>query len=222
MLKCATSLWSADLCNLEAEIKRIEPYSDRFHIDVADGHYVPTLLFFPDLVQAMRPHTRLPFEVHLIVEQPWNWIDPFVEAGADSLIFYFDTVPNPAEVIKIIKGYGKKVGISLRIEDPVDLLDPYWEELDIVTILGTYMGVKGTGMHEGTPEKIRQARAKVRERGVPTEIEADGGIRRHTVPLLLEAGVDVIVPGSLMFQENPEEIRTWLAALQSSQGGYAR
>lgn len=214
MLKCATSLWSADLSNLAAEIKRIEPYSDRFHIDVADGQYVPTLLFFPDLVHAMRQHTALAFEVHLITVNPLHWIDPFVEAGADSLIFYLDAAAHPEEVIRAIKAHGKKVGISLRVEDPVDLLDPYWEELDIVTILGTYMGVKGTSMHASTPDKIRQARLKVMQQGIKTEIEADGGIRRNTVPLLIEAGADVIVPGSLLFQEDPAEIQEWLASLQ--------
>ncbi len=218
MLKCATSLWSADLSNLATEIKRVEPYSDRFHIDVADGQYVPTLLFFPDLVHAIRRHTERPFEVHLITVNPLQWIDPFVEAGADSIIFYLDAVSDPGEVIRAIKAHGKKVGVSLRVEDPVDLLDPYWEILDVATILGTYMGVKGTLMHEGTPDKIRQARAKVTQRGLKTEIEADGGIRRHTVPFLMKAGADVIVPGSLMFQENPGEIRKWLDSLQPSEG----
>lgn len=215
MLKCATSLWSADLSNLATDIKRVEPYSDRFHIDVADGQYVPTLLFFPDLVRALRPHTTLPFEVHLITVHPLQWVETFVEAGADSLIFYLDATPDPDEVLQAIKRSGKKAGISLRVEDPIDLLDPYWEALDIVTLLGTYMGVKGTSMHEGTPEKVRQARTQVSRRGLQTEIEADGGIRRTTVPLLLEAGADVIVPGSLMFQENPAEIHQWLQDLQS-------
>ena len=91
MLKCSTSLWSADLANLQAEIKRIEPYSERFHLDMADGHYTPALLFFPDLVAAMRPHTRVPFEVHLMATDPLAWVEPFVEAGADLIIFCFDS-----------------------------------------------------------------------------------------------------------------------------------
>jgi ribulose-phosphate 3-epimerase len=90
MLKCATSLWSADLANLAAEIRRVETYSERFHLDVADRHYVPTLLFFPDLVQALRPHTRVPFEVHLMTADPAAWVDPFLAAGADGIIFSFD------------------------------------------------------------------------------------------------------------------------------------
>src|SRR5262249_20383228 len=90
MLKCSTSLWSADLSSLAAEIRRVEPYSEMFHIDVADGHYVDTLLFFPDLVKACRQHTKKPFEVHLIVTNPLKWIDAFADAGANSIIIYLD------------------------------------------------------------------------------------------------------------------------------------
>src|SRR5438105_7252562 len=112
MLKCSTSLWSADLANLAADMKRVEPYSERFHLDVADGHYVKTLLFFPDLVKAMRKYTRRPFEVHLMTTDPLNWIEPFVEAGADSFIIFLDAGGDPAEFIRTAKAAGKKVGVS--------------------------------------------------------------------------------------------------------------
>ena len=213
MLKCAASLWSADLANLAAEIRRVEPYTDRFHIDVADSQYVNLLLFFPDLVKAMRPHTRLPFEVHLITRDPLKWVEPFVQAGADSIIFYLDAADDPAAVIRAIQAAGRKVGISLRVEDPVNLLDPYWGALDVVTILGTHMGVKGVSMEASTPDKIRQARKIITQRGLHTEIEADGGIRRETVPLIHAAGADVIVPGSLMFNQGPENLQKLLASL---------
>src|SRR5438477_5053632 len=102
MLKCSTSLWSADLSNLESEIKRVEPYSERFHLDVADGHYVKNMLFFPDLVKALRPQTKLPFEVHLMVTDPLEWLEPFAEAGADSIIFCFDSPKKPGEVLRAV------------------------------------------------------------------------------------------------------------------------
>jgi ribulose-phosphate 3-epimerase len=103
MLKCSTSLWSADLGNLAAEIRRIEPFTERWHLDVADGHYVKNLLFFPDQVAQLRRHTTLPFEVHLMVTDPLGLVDVFIEAGADILIFCFDAVPNPGEVLKRIR-----------------------------------------------------------------------------------------------------------------------
>lgn len=213
MLKCSTSLWSADLANLESEIKRVEPFSERFHIDVADGNYVKALLFFPDLVRAVRGHTSLPFEVHFSVMDPLYWVDPFVEAGADSIVFYLDSSDDPKGLIEAIRSRGKQVGISLKLEEPLEMLDPYWEDLDIVTIVCAALGKKGLSMDPSVPDKIRAAKAIVSERGLKTEIQADGGIRRWSVPLMHAAGADSIVVGSLMFGEDPVEMRKWLASL---------
>ncbi len=213
MLQCSTSLWSADLANLASEMKRVEPFSDRFHLDVADGHYVKNLLFFPDLVRALRPHSRLPFEIHLMVADPWEWVEPFVEAGADSIIFCLDSAPDPGQLLQAITARGRKAGISLLISEPADLIEPFCNAVDTLTIVGTAMGIKGASMDAGVPDKIRQARRMIVERGLKTEIEADGGIRRETVPMLRAAGADVIVPGSLMFKEDPAELRQWLASL---------
>jgi len=213
MLKCATSLWSADLSNLAAEIRRVEPYSECFHIDVADGHYTGTLLFFPDLVKALRPHTKLPFEIHLMTTEPLEWIDPFVEAGADHIIFCFDSTRDPGKLIHAIKRHGKRVGVSLLLSESIELLEPYWSDLDILTVVGTAMGIKGASMDASTPGKIRAARELIAARRLNTVVEADGGIRRETVPLLAAAGADWIVPGSLMFREDPKKMREWLATL---------
>ncbi|MEO8426490.1 MAG: ribulose-phosphate 3-epimerase [Verrucomicrobiota bacterium] len=213
MLKCSTSLWSADLTNLAADMKRVEPYSERFHLDVADGHYVKNMLFFPDLVAQLRKHTRLPFEVHLMVTDPIGWIDPFVESGADVFIFCFDSTNNPGEILRAIKAHGKQAGVSLLITESVDLLAPYWDDVDIVTIVGTAMGIKGASLDARVPGKIRRAREIIDQRGLKVEIEADGGIRRETVASLHAAGADYIVPGSLMFKEDPRTMREWLVSL---------
>ena len=211
MLKCSTSLWSADLANLAAEIRRVEPYSERFHLDVADGHYVKNMLFFPDLIKALRSHTRLPFEVHLMVTEPEDWIDPFVDAGADGIIFCLDSARDPVAVLRAIKAAGKSAGVSLLISESLELLQPFWGQLDVVTIVGTAMGIKGASMDASIPVKVRQARKIVFERNLKTEIEVDGGIRRETVPLLKAAGADFIVPGSLIFKEDPATMRRWLS-----------
>ena len=213
MLKCSTSLWSADLGNLGAEMKRVEAFTERWHLDVADGHYVKNLLFFPDLVAQLRPHSAKSFEVHLMVTDPLGWIDPFVEAGADILIFCFDAARDPGEGLQAIKARGKRTGVSLRINEPIEVLEPYWNELDVVCVMGTELGIKGASMDAGIPDKIRRTREIIRQRGLKTEIEADGGIRRETVPLLKAAGADYIVPGSLMFKEDPPQMRQWLASL---------
>ena len=213
MLKCSTSLWSADLADLAAAIKRVEPHSERFHLDVADGHYSPTLLFFPDLGAALRPHTGLPFEIHLMTNDPAAWIDPFADAGAVAIIICFDSTDDPGVVLAAIKARGLQTGVSLLLEEEIDLLDPQWEQLDILTLLQTPAGIKGADMDERAPGRIRRARAEIEQRGLATVVEADGGIRRQTVPQIAAAGADFIVPGSLMFGEDPLAMRRWLAGL---------
>jgi ribulose-phosphate 3-epimerase len=213
MLKCSASLWSADLSNLAAEIRRVEPFAERFHLDVADGHYVRSLLFFPDLVKALRKHTSKPFEVHLMTTDPMAWIEPFAEAGADGIIFCSDSLADPASAIEQAKSLGKFVGISLLVTEPIRLLDPYWSTIDQVTIVGTPMGTKGTSMDPSIPAKIRAARAAIEGQGGRVAIQVDGGIRRNTVPQIHQAGADWIVPGSLLFGEEPAAMRQWLASL---------
>ena len=164
MLKCSTSLWSADLANLAAEMKRVEPYSERFHLDVADGHYVRTMLFFPDLVKALRPHTKVPFEIHLMTTDPLAWIEPFAEVGANGIIFCFDAAKDPAKVLAAIKAKGLKAGVSLLLTESLDLLEPHWQALDVLTIVGTAMGIKGASMDASVPGKIRAAQDHPRTR----------------------------------------------------------
>ena len=170
MLKCATSLWSADLANLEADIQRVAPYSERFHLDVADGHYAPTMLFFPDLVAALRPHTDRPFEMHLMTTDPAAWIDPFAEAGADAIIICFDSATDPRAVLEAIKERGLQAGVSLLLEEDLDLLDPYWELLDVLTLLNTPAGIKGADMDPQAPARIRRARNEIDRRGLATVV----------------------------------------------------
>ena len=214
MVKCSTSLWSADLGNLSSEIRRVEPFSERFHIDVADGHYVHNLLFFPDQVKALRAHTTKPFEVHLMCTDPLSWIDPFVEAGADIILFCLDSARDPGAVLDAIHARGKQAGVSLLITEELDAVEPYWSQLDVLCLVGTAMGIKGASMDAGVPGKIRAARQIIDSRRLQTVIEADGGIRRETVPLMAAAGTDYIVPGSLMFKEEPSAMRQWLGTLK--------
>ena len=180
---------------------------------MADGHYVKNLLFFPDMVKALRKHTRVPFEIHLMVTDPLDWIEPFAEAGADIILFCFDAASEPGEVLATIRSKGLRAGVSLLITESLDLLEPHWSGLDVLTIVGTAMGIKGASMDASVPGKIKRAKEIILERGLKTEIEADGGIRRETVPLLHAAGADYIVPGSLMFGSDPTEMRKWLASL---------
>ena len=123
-----------------------------------------------------------------MTRNPLSWIDDFSEAGADIIIFCFDSASDPGKVINAIKSKGKQVGVSLLITEPIELLDPYWEHLDVVTIVGTAMGIKGASMDPGVPDKIRRTKEIIKRKGLQALIEADGGIRRETVPLLKAAG----------------------------------
>ncbi len=156
-------------------------YTERYHLDVADGHYVRSLLFFPDLVKALRKHTSKPFEVHLMTTDPMAWIEPFAEAGADGIIFCYDSLKDPAAAIDRAKALGKFVGISLLVTEPVSVLDPYWTLIDQVTIVGTPMGTKGTSMDASIPDKIREARAAIdrggRRRSRSSSTAASGATR---------------------------------------------
>jgi ribulose-phosphate 3-epimerase len=146
---------------------------------------------------------------------PLSWVEPFVGAGADGVIFCFDSLREPARAFQAVRKLGKFVAVSLLVTEPVSLLDPYWTMIDQVTIVGTPMGTKGTSMDASIFDKIREARARIEATGgrARVEIQVDGGIRRHTVPQIEAAGADWIVPGSLMFGEEPAAMRAWLAGL---------
>ncbi len=212
-MELSASPWSANMGSFETEILRVEPYVDRFHFDVADGTYVPTLLFFPDLVKALRPLTKKEFDVHLIVEDPIKYIDMFAEAGVNKLIAYMEHVQKNPDFLDLVKAKNMKVGIALPLNDTVDMVKPYLDKIDQLEIIGTDPGIKGVDINPEVYDKIRIAKAEIQRRKLNVLVEADGGIRKHTVPKLFEAGVDAIVPGSLIFKEDAGEIYKWIQEL---------
>jgi ribulose-phosphate 3-epimerase len=201
------SLWSADLSNLEAAVRRMSPWADSFHLDAADGHLVPTLLFFPDLIRAIRPHTGLPFHVHLMSDRPSMLAGEFLDAGADVLTIHTENGEREAGlVIEQALRQGRAAGIALQLETPVRAILPYLDSIEVVILLGTAVGVKGCDLAPAACDRLRAARALVGARGSgKVRLIADGGIRRHTVPQLYAAGADAVVPGSLVFQSTELE-----------------
>jgi ribulose-phosphate 3-epimerase len=197
------SLWSADLANLEPALKRMSPYADSFHLDVADAHFVPDLLFFPDLISALRPHTERPFHVHLMVDEPSNVVERFVSAGADLITVHCEVgEPEVRNAVSQIHALGCAAGVAVRLETPIAAVEPYLDALSAVVLLGTDPGVKGKELAQNACMRIRELGALLELHALRSEmlIIADGGIRTHSVPGLREAGADVIVPGSLVFQ----------------------
>ena len=210
VLRSGRPIWA----NLAAEIRRVEPFSETFHLDVADGHYTPTMLFFPDLVAQLRQHTRLPFEVHLMTTDPLAWLDPFIEAGADGLFSATTRSKIPAAVLQ---GDPRERQTSRLVA-----ADHRADRAGRAVLARSGPAVRrrhGDGDQGGLArcrragQDSRRPRNRSRSAGYQTEIEADGGIRRETVPLLAAAGADWIVPGSLMFKEEPAEMRRWLKTL---------
>ena len=209
------SLWSADLANLAAGIERVEPFADSFHLDVCDAHFAPSLLFFPDLVRALRPLTKQPFHIHLMVEHPTTLIEDFVASGADVITVHAEVGKSEAAAaIQAILRAGRSVGLALRLDTPVAASEPYLDRIDTLLLLGTVLGVKGQDLAPEASDRLTSATSMLGERRSRIRLIADGGIRSQTVPLLRRAGADVIVPGSLVFQsQNLVETFSWLRAL---------
>lgn len=209
------SMWSADLIRLADDLTRITPHADILHIDVADGHFAPALLFFPDLVARLRDQTAIPIHVHLMVADAvlLSQIDQFAEAGADLISLHAENA-NAAEGLDRIDGHGVKAGMVLRVETPVARSAPWLGRLDMLTLLGTAIGVKGQGLDPTATARLQEAAGLIAATGRRIVLAADGGIRDTTVPLLRAAGAETVVMGSLAFgaPDLAERMR-WLHAL---------
>ena len=195
------SLWSADLVDLQSDIARMDPFTDIYHVDVADGHFSPALLMFPDQVAALRKRTSKPLHVHLMVADSIleSQIAQFAEAGAD-LISVHGEHADVAGALALIDMLGLLAGLVLQLHTPVSAIAPWLDRLRFVTLLGTRIGIKGQGLDASAETRLSEARAMIAARtGRRIVLAADGGIREHTAPGLRGAGAETIVMGSLAF-----------------------
>jgi ribulose-phosphate 3-epimerase len=194
------SMWSANLIRLAHDLERITPHADILHIDVADGHFAPALLFFPDLVAGLRALTAIPIHVHLMVDAAvlLSQIDQFAEAGADLISVHVENA-NAGDGLQRIAAHGLKAGMVLRVETPVAKAAEWVSRLDMLTLLGTAIGVKGQGLDPTAGARLGEAAALIAGAGRRVILAADGGIRDTTVPLLRGAGAETVVMGSLAF-----------------------
>lgn len=206
------SLWSADLANLERDVRRLEPFADSFHLDAADGHFVRNLLFFPELVARIRPITARPLHVHLFATRPMDLAPLFADAGADWLTVPVETGKRVWQVVDWARGRGCRAGVSLELDTPVEMLRGFRARVDHVILMGTPSGVKGCGLDDRACDRMASAAACLE--GTSTLLLADGGIREDTVPLLRASGAQGIVPGSLLCAApDPEAVHRWLKTL---------
>jgi len=201
MKKIAPSILSSDFGNLAREIRAVEEAgADYIHIDVMDGHFVPNLTVGPVVVECVRKLTRLPLDVHLMVERPENLLDAFIKAGSDIITVHVEATPHLHRAIQSIKEKGAKAGVSLNPSTPIQGIEPVIEDVDMVVIMSVNPGFGGQELIRSALAKIKRVRKLLDEAGSKAELEVDGGIKAENIRDVSLAGADVFVSGSGIFK----------------------
>jgi ribulose-phosphate 3-epimerase len=202
MHKIAPSILSANFAKLGEEIKDVEKSgADYIHVDVMDGHFVPNITIGPLIVEAIRPVTSLPLDVHLMVENPDPYISEFARAGSDIISVHVEACPHLHRTIQLIKNNGVKAGVVLNPATPAEMIEPILEDLDLVLVMTVNPGFGGQQFIHSTLPKIQKIAGWIKERNLAIELEVDGGVNSKTAPLCVEAGATVLVAGSAVFNE---------------------
>lgn len=200
MIKIAPSILSADFTRLGEQVLAVEAAGvDRIQIDVMDGRFVPNITFGSQAVASLRPLTRLTLETHLMVEPPEDFIQQFAEAGADTIIIHQEATPHLHRAIQHIHALGKKAGVAINPSTPAELLSEVIGNVELVLVMTVNPGFGGQEFIMETLPKIRRVREQIEARGLDCEVEVDGGINLETAPLAVEAGANVLVAGSSVF-----------------------
>lgn len=200
MIKIAPSILSADFSQLANEIVKVEKAgADWIHIDVMDGHFVPNLTFGPPVVTAIRKVTKLPFDVHLMVTNPQDLIEPFVQAGADIITVHAETAPHLHRLIQAIKDSGKKAGVSLNPSTSLAAVEDVLNDVDMILIMSVNPGFGGQKFIPGAIDKIARLKAQLEQRNLSIDIEVDGGINAVTARQVVAAGANILVAGSAVY-----------------------
>ncbi|MGG7618806.1 ribulose-phosphate 3-epimerase [Robertmurraya sp. GLU-23] len=203
MVKIAPSILSADFSKLGEEIKDVERGgADYIHVDVMDGHFVPNITIGPLIVEAIRPITKLPLDVHLMIDNPDQYIEAFANAGADYLTVHVEACKHLHRTIHYIKSFGVKAGVVLNPATPVQTIEHVIDDIDMVLLMTVNPGFGGQKFIEGVLPKIRQVKELVDKKGLSVEIEVDGGVNEETARKCVEAGANVLVAGSAIYNES--------------------
>jgi ribulose-phosphate 3-epimerase len=213
--KIAPSILAADFARLGEEIRALEAAgADYIHIDVMDGHFVPNLTVGPAVVKALRPHSRLPFDVHLMISPVDPYVSAFADAGADIITVHPEAGPHIHRTIQLIKSKGKKAGLALNPGTSVATLDLILADIDLVLIMTVNPGFGGQSFIESQLAKIKDVRARINKCGKLIELEVDGGITAETARRVLDAGADVLVAGTATFEGGPSAYAQNIARLR--------
>ncbi|UZQ83190.1 ribulose-phosphate 3-epimerase [Thermoanaerobacter sp. RKWS2] len=205
-MKIAPSILSANFANLLEDIKRVEKGADLLHIDVMDGHFVPNITIGPAVVKSLRKFSSLPFDVHLMIENPDLYIEDFVSSGADNITVHQEACLHLHRTIQKIKGYGIKAGVSLNPATPLETIRYVLQDVDVVLIMTVDPGFGGQKFVDIMLKKIEDLHLLRENLGLKFEIEVDGGINLSNVAEVVKVGADIIVAGSAIFEsQNPME-----------------
>ena len=217
IIKISPSILSADFSKLGEEIVALEKAgADYIHIDVMDGHFVPNITIGPEVIKRLRPVTKLPFDVHLMITPVNNFIKDFADAGADIITFHPEATENISETISLIKKLEKKVGVSLKPKSQLNLIENHLSEIDLILIMSVEPGFGGQKFMPEVLSKMKKLRNLVNEKKLNVDIEIDGGINFDNSKKAKEYGANILVSGSTVFKEHNGNLKKNIQLLRSN------
>jgi len=216
-IKISPSILSGDFSQLGNEIQKLEKAgADMIHVDVMDGHFVPNLTIGPPVIKALRKHSKLPFDVHLMISPVHKYIKNFSDAGADIITIHPEATESLEKSIKHIKSFEKKVGLSLNPDTPIDVIRNFLNKIDLVLVMSVHPGFGGQKFIPKVLQKIKNLNQIKEKENMNFDIEVDGGINFDNSKLVKEAGANILVSGTTIFKDNNGNIRKNIDTLKTN------